>query len=319
MKRDGGLIVLYWDSPFTLQSGALEESDWWIKELNRDPWSPVEIQHHINWKELKSIELCLHSFSALKDKTLWIRTDSTTTLAYVSKFERTRSPQLDTPERVVWAERLSQRIHLIAEHIPSSQNTETNGIRKNQETVGASYNRSLCEQTRELTSSLLFQTSQNRSSSDGRLSAVLAEGDQPIYQSELGADSTDNPQDEGSRTIQGPVENHLSRDNCKEPFIEAQILVFDRFLPGRNFPQRLLHSISSTEETALSSLTSLMCFFQRNLSAYARAFCISVKHGLLIFLVNFARLKQELLIYMIFIDVNSEEIQVNLTKCDSQV
>ncbi|KAL1914873.1 uncharacterized protein VTP21DRAFT_7789 [Calcarisporiella thermophila] len=159
-----------WDTPFTIPEEALEELDWWAEEFGKwngrsflppapaesvttdasddgwgaqyqsttigGPWSPEEKKFHINWKELKTVELCLEAFPSLRETTLLVRTDNTTALAYLNNLGGTRSPRLNEIARKIWTICLERHIQLVAEHIPGHLNnkadTASREIRTNQ-------------------------------------------------------------------------------------------------------------------------------------------------------------------------------------------
>ncbi|KAL1919968.1 uncharacterized protein VTP21DRAFT_1114 [Calcarisporiella thermophila] len=162
-----------WVSPFTISGQGMKELDWWAQEFKQwngrsflppvptkyattdasdngwgaqfqstvigGPWSQEEREFHINWKELKAVELCLEAFPTLKDTTLLIRVDNTTAVAYINNLGGTRSPRLNEIAQKIWKSCLKRRIQLVVEHIPGSLNTKANAASREIRTSQAWY------------------------------------------------------------------------------------------------------------------------------------------------------------------------------------
>ena len=90
-------------------------------------WSFSECSFHINWKELKAVQLGLHSFAAqLADAAPgWIKvnSDNTTAIAYINHYGGCHSALLDSLSREIWDWCISKNISLKAVHIPGLDNT----------------------------------------------------------------------------------------------------------------------------------------------------------------------------------------------------
>ncbi|KAL1922224.1 uncharacterized protein VTP21DRAFT_9763 [Calcarisporiella thermophila] len=210
-----------WDTPFTIPEEALEELDWWAEEFGKwngrsflppapaesattdasddgwgaqyksmtigGPWSPEEKKFHINWKELKAVELCLEAFPSLRETTLLVRTDNTTALAYLNNLGGTRSPRLNEIARKIWTICLERHIQLVAEHIPGHLNTKADTASREIRTNQAWF---IDNRAFNKIEKACGDHTQARGSSDRCPNAGLEQRAEPIYQSSVGSDST---------------------------------------------------------------------------------------------------------------------------------
>lgn len=86
-------------------------------------WPDHYSTKHINWLELKAVQLALQTFvKFVKDKIVLIRTDNSTVVSYINKQGGTRSPDLCylTWELMKWC--ISHNIEIQAVHIPGKKN-----------------------------------------------------------------------------------------------------------------------------------------------------------------------------------------------------
>jgi hypothetical protein len=148
-----------WDRVFQLSDRAIEEVQWWIqnvvdlpgspifhdthelvietdassqgwgarcgKQTTGGVWSPEEkLEHsHINPLELLAAFLALQCFCKnLSGNTVLIKTDSTTTMAYINKLGGTRSRRLNNVALQMWEWCLNRNIWVKAEHLPGKLN-----------------------------------------------------------------------------------------------------------------------------------------------------------------------------------------------------
>ena len=87
-------------------------------------WSVTKQESHINIRELKACQLCLHTFCKNSDNIhVRIYMDNTTSCAYISKFGG-RTSELDTTAREIWIWCMGRHIYLSAVHIPGKDNCE---------------------------------------------------------------------------------------------------------------------------------------------------------------------------------------------------
>ncbi|KAG1371925.1 hypothetical protein G6F61_011496 [Rhizopus arrhizus] len=85
-------------------------------------WNHEESQMSINWRELKAAQIALQLHPNLRNKTVLIRTDNTTSMAYINKQGGTRSFALVELATTLWKWCLQRGISIIARHIPGAQN-----------------------------------------------------------------------------------------------------------------------------------------------------------------------------------------------------
>ena len=103
-----------------------DASDWgWgivlpNKVISR-PWSTQESQHSINWRELRTVLHAVH-LPEVQGKVIQIHSDSTTTLAYVTKFGGTRSTLLMDLARQIWTHCLQTGTRVMTSFIKSEDN-----------------------------------------------------------------------------------------------------------------------------------------------------------------------------------------------------
>ena len=86
-------------------------------------WEPLQKVRHINWLELKAVQLALKEFlPQVKNKNILIRSDNSTVVAYLNKEGGTKSLSLChlTWEILQWAVRFG--VNLKAAHVPGKKN-----------------------------------------------------------------------------------------------------------------------------------------------------------------------------------------------------
>src|SRR5690606_5838914 len=82
-------------------------------------WKEDMIHAHINLKELTAVYLALRAFKEeLRNKTVLIRADNTTAVAYLRNFGGTKSEALCRTAQRIWDWALSHNISIQVEHIP---------------------------------------------------------------------------------------------------------------------------------------------------------------------------------------------------------
>ena len=87
-------------------------------------WNLSERLFHINVLEVMAIEFCLRSYvNDLRNKSVLIRTDNTTAMAYVNHMGGTKSRELSTAAERLWHFALENNMRLTAAHIPGVENT----------------------------------------------------------------------------------------------------------------------------------------------------------------------------------------------------
>ena len=85
------------------------------------PWSPQESQQSINWRELRTVLHAVH-LPQIQGKVIQIHSDSTTALAYVTKFGGTRSTLLMDLARQIWTHCLQTGTRVMTSFIRSEDN-----------------------------------------------------------------------------------------------------------------------------------------------------------------------------------------------------
>jgi hypothetical protein len=85
-------------------------------------WSMTERHLHINILELKAVLFAIKAFKDLKNQLILIKTDNTTTLAYINHQGGTTSIDLSMIAEELWNLCLERNINIKAEHIPGSLN-----------------------------------------------------------------------------------------------------------------------------------------------------------------------------------------------------
>ncbi|EIE88314.1 hypothetical protein RO3G_13025 [Rhizopus delemar RA 99-880] len=145
-----------WDHPVSLDQESQQELQWWYNNLKlwngrsflpttpsetvyvdasntgwgcswrnhrtHGYWTPEEAQQSINWRELKAAYLALQTFPTLRNTTVLIRTDNTTSMTYINKQGGTRSLPLMTLATQVWTWCLKNNIMLQAQYIQGIHN-----------------------------------------------------------------------------------------------------------------------------------------------------------------------------------------------------
>ncbi|KAL1914600.1 uncharacterized protein VTP21DRAFT_8131 [Calcarisporiella thermophila] len=213
-----------WDSTFTIPEQGLKELDWWAQEFKRwngrsflppapaifvttdasgdgwgtqfqstiigGPWSQEEREFHINWKELKAVELCLEAFPTLKDITILIRIENSTALAMAHTIGRRayyRQPEYESRRGLA-----ANKGELILVHRQTL-------VRQNREDMGTSY--------------------------DNNRSDRYDVGDTPLVFSSVVPIATTT---EASGTYQIPAESDSPRNPVDETSSQDQVVTFDR-------------------------------------------------------------------------------------------
>ena len=86
-------------------------------------WHPDERIYHINWLEMRAVQLGLQLFAADKCQTsIRCEVDNTTTVAYLNHKGGTRSRPLCNLAQEIWEWALSRQLHLVAVHVPGKMN-----------------------------------------------------------------------------------------------------------------------------------------------------------------------------------------------------
>lgn len=145
-----------WDIPQSLDQPCVMELKWWLNNLktwNGRSWIPTtpaetlyvdasdtgwgcswkqhrahgfwteeESNRSINWRELKAAQLALLTFPKLRNTTVLIRTDNTTSLSYINKQGGTRSLELMNLATTLWKWCLQNNLSIQAQHIPGVHN-----------------------------------------------------------------------------------------------------------------------------------------------------------------------------------------------------
>ena len=92
-------------------------------------WSPAMKSRHINELELEAVvRTCHHFVDTIKDKSVLIRSDNATVVAYLNKEGGTKSPSLcmQTWRFLKWT--ISHNIVLSAEHVPGTENEQADKL-----------------------------------------------------------------------------------------------------------------------------------------------------------------------------------------------
>ena len=100
----------------------------------RGVWDPEQKKRHINWLEMKAVQLALISFlPQVEGKNVLIRTDNSTVVAYINKEGGTRSLPLCllTWEIFSWTDKY--KINLTAAHIPGKRNVIADNLSRGRE------------------------------------------------------------------------------------------------------------------------------------------------------------------------------------------
>jgi hypothetical protein len=96
-------------------------------------WLPYQHRFHINWKELKAVQLTLKrlDLKLLSNKCVLIRTDNTTTMAYINREGGTRSSALCTLaiKLHLWA--MENNIVLKARYLQGILNVHADALSRN--------------------------------------------------------------------------------------------------------------------------------------------------------------------------------------------
>lgn len=88
-------------------------------------WSKHEASNHINYLELLSAFFSLQCFASnLKNCSVLLRVDNTTTIAYINRMGGIRFPNLNGLTRKIWEWCESRRLWIFASYIKSQDNTE---------------------------------------------------------------------------------------------------------------------------------------------------------------------------------------------------
>ncbi|EIE86007.1 hypothetical protein RO3G_10717 [Rhizopus delemar RA 99-880] len=120
-------ITKHWDSfgsHCTLYVDA-SNSGWgcaYLTQRAHGYWTNQEAQMSINWRELKAAFLALQAFPHLTNTTVLIRTDNTTSLAYINKQGGTKSFSLMTLATTLWKWCLQRGLMLVSSHVSDIHN-----------------------------------------------------------------------------------------------------------------------------------------------------------------------------------------------------
>jgi len=88
-------------------------------------WNQVERRHFINVLECKAVLLGLQSLCRkVRHKHILIKSDNTTTVAYINHMGGSQSEFCNDIAREIWEWCISRSIWLSATHIPGTSNTE---------------------------------------------------------------------------------------------------------------------------------------------------------------------------------------------------
>jgi hypothetical protein len=145
-----------WDRPHHMTEDSRQELQWWLHNLKHwngqsilpstpthtlyvdasntgwgcayksqrahGYWTEEETNMSINWRKLKAAFLALQTFPQLKNTTVLLRTDNTTSLSYINKQGEARSHSLMILATTLWKWCLQQGLMLIASHVSGTDN-----------------------------------------------------------------------------------------------------------------------------------------------------------------------------------------------------
>ena len=91
-------------------------------------WSSVEAQLYVEYNNINYLEL-LAAFYALKsycknmqNRTVLLRSDNTTAVAYIQNMGGTKSSECNTLAQEIWAWCIARNIWIMADHLPGKLN-----------------------------------------------------------------------------------------------------------------------------------------------------------------------------------------------------
>ena len=88
-------------------------------------WHPHESTHHINWLEMKAVQLGLEALAATERYTaIRLEIDNTSTVAFLNRKGGTRSQPLCQLAQTIWQWALDRDLELIAVHVPGKENVD---------------------------------------------------------------------------------------------------------------------------------------------------------------------------------------------------
>ena len=86
-------------------------------------WRPEERHCHINWLELRAVDLGLECFTKnCHATTIRLEVDNTTAVAFINRKGGTASQDLCNLAQQIWASALQRELHLVAVHVPGRLN-----------------------------------------------------------------------------------------------------------------------------------------------------------------------------------------------------
>ena len=116
--------VLTTDASVTGWGGVLDDV-----QVVRGRWTPLQAQWHINCLELTAVEFSLrHFLPSLRGKVVLVRSDNTTTCAYINRQGGTRSSHLCAIACRLWNWCLDQDILIRAAYIPGVVNIPADSL-----------------------------------------------------------------------------------------------------------------------------------------------------------------------------------------------
>ena len=87
-------------------------------------WHPDESKNHINWLEMRAVQLGLQAFvSQIHDTSIRLEVDNVSTVAFLNRKGGTRSQRLCHLAQEIWEWALSRSLVLVAVHVPGKSNT----------------------------------------------------------------------------------------------------------------------------------------------------------------------------------------------------
>ncbi|XP_065194978.1 uncharacterized protein LOC135826275 [Sycon ciliatum] len=88
-------------------------------------WHPDESTHHINWLELRSVQLGLQTFASTAHQiSIRLEVDNVPTVAFLNRKGGTRSQPLCQLAQEIWQWAIDRNLELIAVHVPGKENVD---------------------------------------------------------------------------------------------------------------------------------------------------------------------------------------------------
>ena len=92
-------------------------------------WEGKELLWHINYKELKAVALALQKIAAdARNCEILLRIDNTTAISYINNLGGVRYKTYHELAKQIWQWAEQRNVFLYASYIPSSENTEADGL-----------------------------------------------------------------------------------------------------------------------------------------------------------------------------------------------